>query len=187
MDQRWRSRISNRVVLLGDMAARGAAQPKFFQGEVDGSGVVSISMDDVFKDNGFESLRSFAVDYSGISGIPALFVVVDKLTGDTPEKVWVMHTQEQVVVKNNAFILRADSGATMREIFVAPGEVKIEVEETYRGRKILARGGENFFVVMTVQNGIVPNFEISGSGLDAQVRVGKRMILFRENKIILKK
>ena len=144
-------------------------------------------MDDVFKDNGFESLRSFAVDYSGISGIPALFVVVDKFTGDTPEKVWVMHTQEQVVVKDNGFILKADSGATMSGIFVAPGEVKIDVEETDRGRRILARGSNNFFVVMTVQNGIVADFEISGSGLDAQVRVGKRMILFRDDKIILKK
>ena len=180
-------REDENVVLLGEMAARGAAQPKFFQGEVDGSGVVSISMDDVFKDNGFESLRSFAVDYSGISGIPALFVVVDKFTGDTPEKVWVMHTQEQVVVKDNGFILKADSGATMSGIFVAPGEVKIDVEETDRGRRILARGSNNFFVVMTVQNGIVADFEISGSGLDAQVRVGKRMILFRDDKIILKK
>ena len=91
------------------------------------------------------------------------------------------------MVKDNGFILKADSGATMSGIFVAPGEVKIDVEETDRGRRILARGSNNFFVVMTVQNGIVADFEISGSGLDAQVRVGKRMILFRDDKIILKK
>ncbi|OZH54136.1 hypothetical protein AFK68_12830 [Hydrocoleum sp. CS-953] len=171
------------VVVVGDMSASGAAQPNFFQGEVDGSGVVSMNMDDVFKDNDFQSLRSFGVDYSGVSGAPGLFVVVDRFTGDAPEKVWVMHTQEQVVVEDNGFMLKANSGATMRGTFVTPGEVKLDVEETKRGSKILASGGDNFFVVMTVQNGIAPEVEIFGSGLDAEVRVGERMIIFREDRV----
>ncbi|MGD1805168.1 hypothetical protein ACP6PL_06965 [Dapis sp. BLCC M126] len=146
-----------------------------------------MNMDNVFEDNDFQSLRSFAVDYAGMSGAPGLFVVVDRFTGETPEKVWVIHTQEQVVVEDNGFILKADSGATMRGTFVVPGEVKIDVEETQRGRKILASGGENFFVVMTVQNGIAPEVEISGSGLDAEVRVEERMILFGEDRVIFGK
>ena len=178
-------REDENVVLVGDNPGRGAAQPMFFQGEADGSGMVSMNMDDVFENNNFESLRSFAVDYGGVSGAPGLFVVVDRFSGETPEKVWVMHTQEQVVVEDNTFILKANSGATMRGTFVAPTNVKVDVEETDRGRKILASGGENFFVVMTVQNAVAPEVEISGSGLDAEVRVGERMIMFREDKIIL--
>ncbi|MGB3513303.1 MAG: hypothetical protein WBA93_29630 [Microcoleaceae cyanobacterium] len=190
-------REDENVVVVGEMAAGGAAQPRFFQAEADGSGVVSMDIDGVFeieknrKENlmeiPFESLRSFAVDYSGVSGAPGLFVVVDKFSGDTPQKVWVMHTQEQVAVEDNGFILKADSGATMRGTFIAPGEVKVDVEETERGRKILASGGENFFVVMTVQNAVAPEVEISGNGLDAEVRVGKRMVLFNGEKIVLRK
>lgn len=180
-------RVDENVVLVGNMAARGAAQPMFFQGEGDGSGVVSMNMDNVFKDNNFESLRSFAVDYSGVSGAPGLFVVVDKFTGDTPEKVWVMHTQEQVVLESNSFTLKANSGATMKGIFVVPSDVKLNIEETERGQKILATGGDNFFVVMTVQNAIAPEVEISGNGLDAEVKIGKRRILFSEDKVILGK
>ncbi|MGD1703975.1 hypothetical protein [Dapis sp. BLCC M229] len=182
-----RQREDENVVLVGEMTARGTAQPMFFQGKANGSGVVSMNMDNVFEGNDFQSLRSFAVDYSGVSGVPGLFVVVDKFAGETPEKVWVMHTQEQVVVEDNGFILKANSGATMRGTFVTPGEVKLDVEETKRGRKILASGGENFFVVMTVQNGIAPEVDISASGLDAEVKVGERIIMFGEDRVIFAK
>ena len=175
------------VVVVGEMPGKGAAQPRFFEAEIDGSGVVSMGMDNVFENNGFELLRSFAVDYSGVSGVPGLFVVVDRFSGDTPEKVWVMHTQEQVVVEDNGFLLKADSGATMRATFVTPAEVKVDVEETQRGRKILVSGGENFFVVMTVQNDVIPDLEILGSGLNAEVKVGERIILFSEDRVVLRK
>ncbi|NER33383.1 MAG: hypothetical protein F6J93_04845 [Oscillatoria sp. SIO1A7] len=183
-------RENENVVLVPDTPAWGDAQPTFFQAFSDGSGVVSMRMDNVYRDKGLppagiESLRSFAVDYSGASGTPGLFVVVDRFTGDRGDKTWVMHTEGDVSTEGQSFTIRGASGATMRSTFVTPAKVDIAFEKGKNGGTILATGGDEFFVVMTVQKEKAPDIRISGTGLDAKVRVGDRTISFAQDKIVL--
>jgi hypothetical protein len=49
----------------------------------------------------------------------------------------------------------------------------------------LATGGNDFFVIMTVQQGQAPPVTISGRGLDAMVRVGKQTVHFGSDRIFL--
>jgi hypothetical protein len=73
----------------------------------------------------------------------------------------------------------------MKGTFVAPSQVKISYQKTQTGGKILATGGNDFFVIMTVQQGQAPPVTISGRGLDAMVRVGKQTVHFGSYRIFL--
>ncbi|NES86066.1 MAG: hypothetical protein F6K10_34415 [Moorea sp. SIO2B7] len=171
------------VVVVGNQGAwkdaRGA-KPTFFKSYPDGSGVVSLRR--------YNWLRSFAVDYSGASGAPGLFVVVDKFTTEnsqSQDKTWVMHTEGKVTIEGQSFTIKSISGATMQGTFVTPNKVKISFEGGENGGVIRATGGNPFFVVMTVQKGLAPEVQISGSGLNAQVKVGGQSISFGDDKIVL--
>lgn len=166
-----------------------------FQSRLEGSGIVSLITNPTIRPKsdppvGVRLIRSFAVDYSGASGSPGLFVVVDHFLGSVEEaefkdKVWVMHTGEQVSIQDNIFTITSSNGATMQGTFIAPKSVKLSWQKTATGNKILARGGDNFFVVMTVQNGKAPKVKVTGTGLDAQAEIGKQKITFEKDKIVL--
>ncbi len=153
----------------------------FFESSPDGSGVVSFSH--------YNWLRSFAVDYSGASGVPGLFVLVDKFNPEekpTQEKTWVMHTEGEVSIQGKSFTIQSNSGATMQGTFVTPDGVNISFEPGETGGAIRATGGDRFFLVMTVQKGLAPEVEIYGRGLNAQVKVGDRSISFQDDKIVFR-
>jgi hypothetical protein len=160
--------------------AKGA-QLIFFDSSPDGSGVVSFRH--------YNWLRSFAVDYSGASGVPGLFVVVDKFDPEdnqSDEKTWRMHTEGDVSIQGQSFTIQSNSGSTMQATFVTPDGVNIAFEPEETGGVIRATGGDEFFLVMTVQKGLPPEVEISGRGLNAQVQVGDRTISFQDEKIGLR-
>jgi hypothetical protein len=213
----------NRVMMPDD------AVIEFGQGRVtavdfkpDGSGALTIDMNDVYggetgrlytmygnfrypsayKDLGIRALRALAVDYSGKSGAPCLFVLVDKIQGGK-SKVWTWNLGEAAVVPNvtvagNAFTV-PKGAATLRGVFVAPekAQVKAIVNEVKVGGKgevtsrkvptLMAQGGDNFFLVATVQDAGVtpPAVKVEGAGLDATVTVGGRKIRFDGQKIVL--
>ena len=48
-----------------------------------------------------------------------------------------------------------------------------------------ATGGNDFFVVMTLQKGKAPEVKAEGAGLDAKVAVGEQKIAFDGEKIVL--
>jgi len=50
----------------------------------------NIRVADAFKPSGITGMRAFGVDYSGKSGAPCLFVLVDKIDGGN-EKLWLWH------------------------------------------------------------------------------------------------
>jgi hypothetical protein len=168
-----------------------------FESRLDGSGTVSLRTDDIFRQNseppvGIGLVRSFAADYSGASGAPALFAVADKFLGSTEaeefrEKVWVMHAEGKVSLQGQHFTIRAANGATMAGTFVAPAPVKLSWQKTATGGKILATGGSEFFVVMTVQPAQAPIVRVTGSGLAAIVKVGKQEIRFQGDRLVLSK
>ncbi len=189
-------RQDENVVVVPNTSASADAQPTFFQAELNGSGVVSMRMNNVYRDQntavGIRSLRSFAVDYSGASGAPGLFVVVDNFMGesrqaDLGDRTWVMHSESEVNVEGKSFTIQAPSGATMKGTFVTPDGVQISFQKGKSGGTILATGGAQFFVVMTVQYGKAPEVEISGTGKDTKVKVGGQSISFTQDRIVLAK
>ncbi len=165
---------SENVVFTND-SERQTGKTIFFENYQDGSGIVSIL--------NRNWLRSFAVDYSGNAGVSGLFVIVDRFKGDDKEKKWIMYTEENVSIDDQSFLLKADNGATMKGTFITP--VNISLETTEKGKKIVATGNNEFFIVMTVQKSLPPSLNIIGQGLNAQVRVGKQNISVINERIIL--
>lgn len=73
----------------------------------------------------------------------------------------------------------------MKGTFIVPQAVKIMTEDTDIGTKIMATGGQEFFVIMTVQKKAPPLLNITGLGMTAKVKIGKQTISFDQDKIRL--
>ncbi len=185
------SPIEENGVVLPDAKPWVRSKPIFFQSHPDGSGVVSLQTDAIrTRNQGIAAVRSLAVDYSGLAGVPGLFALSDQFVGDVnapafQKKVWVMNTEENVAIEGRSFTLKAANGATMKGTFLAPTQVKIRFEKTETGGRILATGGNEFFVIMTVQKGKAPDLKITGSGLTAQVKIGKQEVFVQGDRIVL--
>ncbi len=147
----------------------------------DGSGIVTMIQG--------KWLRSFAVDYSKTSGSPGLFAVVDRFNltqqKDFQTKTWVLNVSGKVTLEDSSFTITSPSGATMKGTFISPGGVELSYTTTETGGLIRAEGINDFFVIMTVQQGAIPQVSIEGSGLGATVKVGNQRIAFDGSKIIL--
>jgi len=162
------------VVLLTDDDTNdgGRGRVTYAKTERNGSGVVTFDLSDVyasahkdkkgrpmklyekyararrdaaFKPSGIEGLRSFGVDYSGKSGAPCLFVIIDKINGGN-DKVWCWRLKDDQInaktkevtapgdlastkVEGNTVTVTKPDGATMQMTFVAPGRTKIRAEK----------------------------------------------------------
>ncbi|EAZ91059.1 hypothetical protein [Crocosphaera chwakensis] len=183
------------VVILPKSSPWKTSKPLFFVSNPDGSGIVSLQTNTNWRKNskppvGIAGLRSFAVDYSQASGVPGLFVLVDRFIGNNEaeefkEKIWIMHTAGNVTVNNNSFLIRSENQATMKGTFIVPKSVKITTEKTEEGTKIIATGGQEFFVIMTVQKISPPSLKITGTGMTAQVEIGQQKISFDQDRIRL--
>ena len=226
--RRWHESV---VWLPNDDHYEGAlGRLAFLKTEKDGSGVVTVDLQDVyskhpkrglyapyggarhdwaFEDSGISGLRSFGVDYSGRCGAPALFAIVDKIRGGH-EKVWLWQIPEgessakqpqtaPVAIQGNAFTIR-QGDATLHATFIAPAAVKLaagtrtmQIKKSaghgagkpmdVRFSAVFAEGGDEFFVVATLQRGEPPAVKIEGKGLDAKVRVGGRLVAFDGQKL----
>ncbi len=200
-----------------------------FETKKDGSGVVSIDLNDVystkpkqrlytlyggvrndwaFQPSGISGMRSFGVDYSGKCGSPALFAMADKIQGGK-EKVWLWQVPRvskdrkakmaDVIIEGNTFTIR-QGDATLTATFITPSPVKItagtramQIKKSagHMAGKILnvkfdavfAEGGNEFFVVATLQRGKAPPVKIEGKGLRAKARVGNQIVSFNGEKI----
>ncbi len=176
-----KARKENENILARETENTQGAKPVFVKTKPDGSGVVSLVQDNW--------LRSFAVDYSGKSGSPGLFVIVDRIAiqsqTDYLPKTWIMHTEGKVSIQDSTFTIESSAGKTLQGTFISPQGVQLSYQSTEQGGVIQATGINNFFVVMTVQPDRPPKVIIEGSGTTAKVKVGKQNITFAENRIIL--
>jgi len=151
------------------------------------------------------SLRSVAVDYSGASGAPVLLAMVDKVDGGkTKQWLWQVTDTNAAKPSDNGFVM-TQGDATLQATFVSPAKVK--VVSSAEGGKTTKSAGSNagseiiintkavrvtgedptaghFFVVMTLQRGAAPKVEATGSGLDAAITVGGRVVKFDGEKIL---
>ena len=181
------------------------AQRAHFQAFPDGSGSVSMATRETYlaviayhkRPIGppIAATRCFAADYSGASGAPGLFVVVDKRPAG--KGTWVMSTSPgyKITTSDRGFTITAPSGATMVGTFISPAAVQVSVSPVDAAVQAVPSGEGDFFVVMTVQKGPPPEVKVEGQGLAAKVTVRPsspqavegQTISFDGEKIILEK
>ena len=70
----------------------------------------------------------------------------------------------------------------MTGTFITPASVNISYSRDHR--RIEATGGDQFFVVMTVQHTQPPQVNITGYGLNSVVTIGQQTISFQDDQII---
>ncbi len=205
------------VVLLPDDETNigGCAKVSHYEAHADGSGSLTMDMNEVYaakggrlytgalvrndvplKESGITGLRAMAFDYSGLSGAPAMVVMVDKIEGGG-KKVWTWqkHGQE-TAVHDHGFTLRHPD-ASMHATFIAPRQLKVEhgaealeigtARKGFHGtvNRVKVTGGDSFFVVLTFQKGEAPEVKVEGTGLGATVHIGRRTVRFDGQRIIL--
>jgi hypothetical protein len=154
---------------------------------------------------GIKTLRSIAVDYSGASGAPLLLAVVDKVSGAGDRERWEQLNfthgkgggQGPIHVAGNRFTFvpdAKDSQPPDRRLNLAgtfvpcPGS-RIEIPDgNPRAPEWLKiTGADDYFFVLTIQEGAAPEVQIVGAGLDAKLTVGGQTISFDGEKIVLAK
>jgi hypothetical protein len=213
---RPKPRIYMNVLQLSEPAAGRQAAATHAKGCEDGSGVVSMNLDEVYRlgaagrrtepaDAGIRGMRSFAVDYSGLSGAPCLVAVVDKVSGTKGGNFWQLCTElrHEVTTGPDSFTIRAPGGASLRGTVAAPKAARLQAGEFKTGheanynfhqghfevhfvrRNVDVHGGEFFFVVMTLQRGTAPVVSAAGEDASTVVHVGERTIRFDGEKIVL--
>ncbi len=170
--------IEENGLLVPGVADWRSSKPVAFASRLDGSGIITLQS----RSSNITWLRSFAVDYSGSSGAPGLFVVVDKLSQPGPS-TWVMNTRGKVTLNQNNFTIK-DGDSNLQATFITP--VRLSYERTTSGTRILARGEGDYYVVMTVQKGPAPKVTTSGARTDAIVKINKQEVSFSKDKIFLK-
>jgi hypothetical protein len=226
-------RANQNVLELGEPVDSGEAPAfcRFLKASKDGSAVLTLDMDYVytgdgkagkskgllpplpihprndaayaFHDLGLKGIRGFAADYSGASGAPALFAVVDRVAGSAGANRWHLVTEQKhaVEIAGNVFTIRAASGATLKGTVLAPSSPAIAArpqtlghEAAYDGdhqprefsRTVLDVPAKDFvFVVMTIQKGEAPAVTVQGAGENARARIGRQTVAFDGAKIVL--
>ncbi|MGB5593061.1 MAG: hypothetical protein WBM62_03375 [Crocosphaera sp.] len=163
----------NENVIIQEKANQITMEPIYFDSHKDGSGIVSLQSENW--------LRSFAVDYSNLSGVPGLFVVFDKLDDHKNNHTWVMNTEKDVKIDNNSFIIKSKNDITMRGKFITPQNIELTYQSD--NQRIVATGKGNFWVIMTVQKGKIPDLKILDHDLNSKVVIEKRIISLRDNHI----
>jgi len=164
-------------------------------------------------DHGIRASRRVAVDLSGKCGAPVLFAVVDRFQG-AEDVAWNLRLAEKAgnpTVKGNTVTIGDPAGPNMRVWFAPLPGLDVSVPLTTPRRpppervpeflrkqmqakapkprpdRIEARGCDEYFAVITVQNGAAPVVKVEGEGIDARVTVGDRLLRFDEGKLVLGK
>ena len=151
---RQRERFQENVVWLPENQTNegGLGQLTYYQGQEDGSFVLSVNLDEVYESDkahryskygivripgdpdkigppsDVTGSRSIAFDYSGKAGVPCLIVIVDKIDGGG-KKLWLWQTdgppESRVTPADHGFIIKGDGDATLRGRFVTPGDITL--------------------------------------------------------------
>jgi hypothetical protein len=172
------------VVVLPDTEPWSHARPIAYQSRPNGSGIVSLQAIPPAKDPERIATRFLGVDYSGKSGAPGLWVLADRFRGVEGERHWLLHTQGSVTIRGRQFTVRSPEGKSLRGTFITPQSVKIEVENRFGKKRIVARGNGDFWVVMTLQSGRAPDLKVRGKGRATTVQVGSQQIYLSDRQVV---
>ncbi|MDJ0731295.1 MAG: hypothetical protein QNJ33_15015 [Crocosphaera sp.] len=168
-----KNKPENENIIIQENAGKLTMEPIYFESQEDGSGIVSLQAKNW--------LRSFAVDYSNVSGIPGLFVAVDQFDDTQNNHTWIMNTKGNVEIDNNIFVIKRDGNVSMKGTFITPDNINLNYDENHQ--RIIATGKGDFFVVMTVQKNRIPELKIINHHLNYQVIIGNRVINFKDKHI----
>jgi hypothetical protein len=158
--KRPKPRLYMNVLQLAEAVAGRHTAATHAKGCEDGSGVVSMNMDEVYRakgagpraepvDLGIRGMRSFAVDYSGLSGAPCLVAVVDKVSGTKGSNFWQMCTERHhaVATRSGGFTLTAPGGASLNGTVAAPRDARVETGRFKTGHEANYNYHQNHFEV----------------------------------------
>ena len=215
--RRPKRRLYMNVLQLSEKAAGREVVATYVKDYEDGSGVVSMNMDRVYAgrgggrrpkpvDIGIRGMRSFAVDYSGMSGAPCLVAVVDSVSGTKGKNFWQMCTEgpqrHRIATRPDGFRISSPSGASLNGTVAAPRSPRVEAgrfktgheanynyyqnhfEVHFQRQHVDVRGGEFFFVVMTLQPDRPPRVHYTGEGPATAAFAGERIVRFDGEKIV---
>ena len=178
----WSATDDGKAILSLDMSP--VYMKSLERGETVGTGQKKANFPRVgtFADAGIRANRYVALDLSGASGVPVLFVVVDQTKG-ARDFTWNLKLAKESgagKVEGNAVTVGDPAGANLKCTFVAP-------KTPILTGAIKATGGDDYFAVITVQNGAAPVVKVEGEGLSAKVTVGTQTVTFDGARIVLGK
>jgi hypothetical protein len=137
---------------------------------------------------GEKSLSALAVDFSGLSGAPALLAGVT-VTGEAAaggaagQGAAATAPQPEVTDEQRAALRKIFAGSSGGAAAARPGTAAGADGASTRTVRLTAAGRE--FVLMTVQKGPAPAARVVGQGADQKVVVGRRTLAFDGEKIVL--
>lgn len=135
-----------------------------------------------FYDHGIRAKRFVAFDFSGASGAPVVMVMIDQTQG-AKDYTWNLQLSADAgagKVDGNAIVAGDEKAANLRCTFVGSKPLKLS-------GKMKAEGADEYFAIITIQNGAAPVVKVDGEGLNAKVSVGGQTVRFDGSKIILGK
>ena len=142
-----------------------------------------------FRDTKVTCERHVAIDYSGVCGAPALFVLIDRIA-NAREAPWDLRLRARFA-RDGSFALSAGREDRSRGAAPAPaagaGSLTGRIVAPAGARGTRLAGSDAYFVVFTIQSGAAPRIEVEGEGLAAKVRVGDQTVWFRDGRIVLAK
>jgi hypothetical protein len=177
----WSSTENGRAVLSWDMSPVYMQQPPK-DGPSAGQKTIKMSRGAPFIDHGIRATRHMAIDLSGASGAPVLLAILDQSKG-AKDFAWNLKLAKEAgtaKIVDNTVIVGDPSAANLRCTFLAPKAPTL-------APSIKATGGEDYYAVITIQNGAAPAVKTEGEGLTARVSVGNQALRFDGTKIVLEK
>ncbi|MFW5872383.1 MAG: Ig-like domain-containing protein, partial [bacterium] len=158
----------------------------------EGSFIMNANMDNIYlskydktsysyPSQGINAHRSLAVDYSEKSGYPALYAIVDRISGAGSEN-WQMNApdaQSGSVSGQNFQINYSD--------FSIYGKVLSPATATlnYADGLLSVTGGNDFYIVFCASSSTTPSFTVSGSGMNSSATIGSQSISYNFTDSIL--
>ncbi len=137
----------------------------------------------------FTGYRALAVDYTGLCGAPALFVLADRIEGaGQAPRSWVLHAgYESTFVLDGPSFTITNEDTTLRGTAVFPEGIVFRGESNppYTNFIHFQTDSPEIQIIMTLQQGEAPNVINTGKSLLAGVRVGPQMIKLSGDKIEL--
>lgn len=125
---------------------------------------------------GDQYVRTLAVDYSGLSGAPGLFVLMERAKGAAR---WAWPTTGKVSARGADFTVAGPAGATIVGCFITPGTVSAN------GGTVSASSRNGLYItVFTMQKGDAPKIAVEGEGLGSVVTVGGRTVRFEGERVV---
>ncbi len=158
----------------------------------DGSFIMNADMDAVYLEKyektihsypsqGINAHRSFAVDYSETSGSPALYAIVDRISGASSE-TWQMEMTNATGGNVSGQDFQIDySGFSVYGKVLSP----VGANVNYADNLITITGGSDFYVVFCVSASSTPSFSVSGSGMNSAVILGSQTVSYNFTDSIL--